>query len=59
MSKQLEHAVEEFLDLLAELIARRHLQNQQTNMESSEKPEAATTDKTNTNKPKARNNDYK
>ena len=59
MSKQLEHAVGEFLDLLAELIARRHLQNQQANLKSSDKSEAATTDKTNTNKPKARNNDNK
>ena len=59
MSKQLEQAVGEFLDLLAELIARRHLQNQQANLESSDKSEAVNTDKTNTNKPKAKNNDNK
>ena len=59
MSMQLEQAIEDFLDLLAELIARRHLQNQQSNLESSDKLEAVNTDKTNTNKPKARNNDNK
>ena len=59
MSKQLEQTVEEFIELLAELIARRHLQNQQANLESSDKPEAANTDKINTNKPKAKNNDNK
>ena len=43
MSKQLEQSVEEFLELLAELIARRHLQNQQANLECSENENAGDT----------------
>ena len=43
MSKQLEQTVEEFLELLAELIARRHLQNQQANLESSKEKNAVDT----------------
>ena len=43
MSKQLEQSVEEFLELLAELIARRHLQNQQANLESSKEKNAVDT----------------
>ena len=50
MSKQLEQTVEEFLDLLAELIARRHLQNQHANLESRKEENAADTKSENKNR---------
>lgn len=55
MSKQLEQTVEEFIELLAELIARWHLQNQQANLESSKEENAVDTKLKNKNRKSEKN----